>query len=100
VIVFRDLTLNGNVQIITSKEKQLEQELGVKLYPNPLKIGIVQAEFSRLGSLLILDATGKVVYQKDKLKGKESLSLNLKPGFYFAKAQTKKGNQTVKLVVE
>jgi hypothetical protein len=98
--VFKDSTLNGNVQIVTSKEKQLEQELGVKLYPNPLRTGTLQTEFTSLGSLIILDATGKVVYQREKLIRQESLSINLKPGFYFAKAQTAKGSQTVKLVVE
>jgi hypothetical protein len=100
VIVFKDSTLNGNVQIVTSKEKQLEQELGVKLYPNPLRTGTLQAEFASLGSLIILDATGKVVFSREKLIGKESLSMNLKPGFYFAKALTEKGSQTMKLVVE
>jgi hypothetical protein len=32
------------------------------------------------------------------LKPKDSL--NLKPGFYFTKAQTERGRQTMKLVVE
>ena len=100
VIVFRDSTLNGNVQIVTSAEKQLEQQLGVKLYPNPVTQNQLTASFTEKGSLTLFDARGRIVFQKANLLGTETLPVSLKSGFYFATIETAKGRKSVKVVVE
>lgn len=100
LIVFKDSTLNGNVQIVTSTAKQMEQELGVKLYPNPVTQSRLTASFSDKGSLTLFDARGAIVFRKTGILGIETIPVSLKSGFYFASVETTKGRKSVKLVVE
>ncbi len=100
LIVFNDSTLNGNVQIVTSTAKQLEQELGVKLYPNPVTQNRLTASFSDKGSLTLYDARGAIVFRKTGIQGTETIPVSLKSGFYFASIETPMGRKSVKVVVE
>lgn len=100
VRVYRDSALNQNVQILTSAEKFLKEELGVKLYPNPLRNSKLTASFESPGSLTLWDVQGKRVFAQQEIVGTEVLDVELKPGFYMATVVTKKGRKTIKLVVQ
>ena len=51
-------------------------------------------------TLAIYDAAGRLKFKKNHSRGSEHISLELKPGFYFAKAVSQNGMQTIKLVVD
>jgi len=99
LVVFKDSTLNENVQVVASKTKQL-YNLGIKLFPNPVTENQLNVSFKTPGALIIYDIHGKMVYHKSKINGEETLSLQLKPGIYFAKALTDKGSLIEKILIK
>ncbi len=86
--------------IASNTTKFSKQNLEVKLYPNPLNNGLLNLECEETCALSIYDAAGKLKFEKDNIKSKETIPLTLKPGFYFATAKTENRRQTIKLVVE
>ncbi len=97
VLTFTDPSLNNNVVIDTLDEKQLEQELGVRLYPNPAR-NTLTAEFSTSGTLTIYNTQGQLALLRELPEGKHQLPLDFAPGLYWVKVQTKDGVRTQKLV--
>lgn len=99
VLVFQNPNLNNNVQIVNSREKELEN-LGIKLYPNPVTQNRLTVSFTETGSITLFDAKGQAIYTQSQLIGTEAIPLSLQPGFYYATLRTVKGSQCVKVVVE
>jgi len=101
VIVYRDSTLNNNVQVVTSLPGKLSpKQIGVNLYPNPVTEHSLTADFQTKGSLTLFNAQGQLVFEKQNLEGKNVLPIQLKSGFYVAQLRTEKGVSVVKVVVE
>lgn len=100
LLVFRDSTLNQFVQVISSTEKILEKELGIKMYPNPLTQKNLTVSFENLGTISLWDMQGRQVFEKSAILGTNNLKIDLKPGLYIAKLSTAKGQKTIKLLVQ
>ena len=98
--IFKDSTLNSRVQILfTTQTAMTLDQLGVKLYPNPVTQNQLTASFSNPGKLVLYDAQGKVVFSKDKIEGTQTLPLELQSGFYTARIVTAKGSLVHKVLV-
>jgi len=98
-IVYTNPALNNNVQIITSIGAKTASQIGVKLYPNPVTQNQLTASFDKPGTLILYDAQGRVVYQKERIEGTETLPITLHSGFYMARIRTEKGNSVEKILV-
>jgi uncharacterized repeat protein (TIGR01451 family) len=100
-ITFTDPSLNNNVQIVTGISGKLSpKQIGVNLYPNPVTEHSLTADFSTKGNLVLFNAQGQLVYEKEDIEGKQVLPVKLKSGFYVAQLKTEKGVSVVKVVVE
>ncbi len=100
-VVYKDSTLNGNVQIINALPGKLSpKQIGVNLYPNPVTAHSLTADFQTKGNLTLFNAQGQLVFEKQNIEGKQVLPIQLRTGFYMAQLRTEKGVSVVKIVVE
>jgi hypothetical protein len=100
-ITYTDPSLNNNVQIVTGVSGKLSpKQIGVNLYPNPVTEHSLTADFSTKGNLVLFNAQGQQVFEKQNIEGKQVLPVHLKSGFYVAQLKTEKGVSVVKVVVE
>ena len=75
----------------------------IHLYPNPSHGELFIVNDAVLGAteIVISDISGKIVYQKKELLGKEyALSTDLIPGVYIITLASDSGNYTERFVVE
>jgi hypothetical protein len=60
-----------------------EQDIDLKLYPNPTS-GIIKIEFPYVGDVSVYDLSGKLIYLKSNAEGTATIDLsNLHSGIYF-----------------
>jgi hypothetical protein len=73
---------------------------GVVIYPNPNSGGFTLQGVKLYSDILILDATGKTVYEQKKILSKEEIKLNsLEPGIYFVRVTDSLETTVLKMVV-
>ncbi len=100
-VTYTDPGLNNNVQMVTALPGKLSpKQIGVNLFPNPVTEHSLTADFSTKGNLVLFNAQGQQVFEKQNIEGKQVLPIHLKSGFYVAHLKTEKGVSVVKVVVE
>jgi hypothetical protein len=76
------------------------QEIGVRLYPNPVTRKTVYFESSFSTDISVFDTQGRFLFGKKGLKGKQNLEMPMQPGFYFLDCENALGKSRQKLMVE
>ena len=79
----------------------LENSVGLTIYPNPATNQITIQSDSKINNVHIYDFMGKIVMYSDNLQS-ETLLLpdNLKTGIYILKIQTESGDTKHKLLID
>jgi hypothetical protein len=81
-------------------QEKNRQDIGVRLYPNPVTRKTVYFESSFSTDIRIFDAQGRLLFHRSGLKGKQNLEMPIKPGFYFLDCENALGKSRQKLLLE
>ncbi len=87
-------------ETVTTSNTQLNNDkINIKIYPNPAK-DIILINNCKIGDYLeIFDAVGKKVLTKNINKNESKININkFKPGIYFLKINSNKGQETFKII--
>ncbi len=94
------LRWNYKQSIFTGEDELSIENIGVKIYPNPvsdkLKIDFVKNEIS-IENMCILNTLGSTVFETKELKKEIDVSF-LKPGLYFLKIVSGAKQKTIKFI--